>query len=208
MKGPEKAKFILGWLTGAVFICFGAFYLLEEMLALPDLGVIPGGVLAVVALARLVLVAIPASGPSFSGGNGLEITAAVFEALLGILFFISALYYIDFFFYIAAGVLAMLAGIRLRQGALVRKQKKAGMGVYILVGVLLLVAAVGVVADVVWLNIGIPAELTGAAAILYGVFLLSSSFFRREKPDDDSKGEQAEKPEEKEEKTRAEKNAV
>ncbi len=199
MRGPAKAKVILGWITGAVFICFGAFYLLEEMLALPDLGVIPGGVLAATALVRLVLVAVPASGPSFSGGDKLEITAAVFEALLGILFFISALYYMDFFFYMAAGVLAMLAGIRLRQSALVRKQKVAGMGAYILVGVLLLVAAVGVVADVVWLNLGIPAELTGAAAMLYGVFLLSSSFFRRAQPE-------AAPQEEAEAATRAEKN--
>jgi hypothetical protein len=205
MRGPAKAKFVLGWLTGAVFICFGAFYLLEEMLALPDLGVIPGGVLAVTALARLVLVALPASGPSFSGGRGLEIAAAAFEALLGAAFFISALYYIDFFFYLAAGLLAILAGIRLRQGAMVRKKKKAGMGAYILIGVLLLVAVVGVVADTVWLNIGIPAELTGAAGILYGVFLLSSSFFRHEKPADTPKAE--EKAEAMEAETRAEKNS-
>jgi hypothetical protein len=182
MKGLKRANFTLGWITGALFFCFGIFFLLTAMVKFPDLGVIPGGILAIVALARLVLTSLPASGTGFSGSGALEIASGILETLFGVFFILNALIYIEFFYPLVAGLLAVLAVVRIRQGALVKKQGAAGMSAYVFIGVLLLVAAAGMVLDMVWLGAGLMTELIGTAAFLYGVFLFSASFFKREKP--------------------------
>lgn len=184
MKGLKKANFTLGWIIGVLFICFGLFLLLTAVVRFPNLGAIPGGILAAAALARLVLVSLPASRPAFSGSGALEIACSILETLFGVLFVLNALIYIEFFYPMAAGLLAVLAVLRIRQGALVKKQGMAGMSAYIFIGILLLAAAAGMALDMVWLKAGLQAELIGAAALLYGVFLFSSSFFKKGKPKD------------------------
>ncbi|MPN14990.1 hypothetical protein SDC9_162319 [bioreactor metagenome] len=78
-------------------------------------------------------------------------------------------------------MLAVLAVVRIRQGALVRKQGLAGMAAYLFAGILLLVCAAGMLLDMAWLRAGLLTEMIGAAAFLYGVFLFAVSFFKREK---------------------------
>lgn len=204
MKGLKKANFTLGWITGALFICFGLYFLLTAVVKFPNPGVLPGGILAIAALARLVLISLPASGPSFSGSDVLEIACGILEALFGVFFILSALIYIDFFYPLVAGLLAFLAMVRIWQGALVRKQGFAGMSAYVFAGVLLLVCAAGMLVDMALIKAGLLTELIGAAALLYGVFLFLSSFFKRERA---AGGPDAAEPEDNLE-TRAERNSA
>jgi|GEM_PF-6007548 len=188
MKKLSKANFTLRWVTGVLFFCFGLILFLADVVRLPDLGVIPGGVLAIAALARLVLVALPASRPLVLGGGAAETASGILETLLCVLFVAGALLYIEFFYMILAGLLAALAVVRIRQGALVRKQKTAGMAAYLFSGILLLASAAGLVLDTVWLQAGLLAELAGAAALLYGIFLFSSAFFKKEIKEEPAEG--------------------
>lgn len=181
MNALKKANFTLGWITGALFFCFGLYFLLTAVVKFPNLGVIPGGILAIAALARLALLSLPASGPFFSGSGALEIASGILEALFGVFFVLNALVYIEFFYPLVAGLLAVLAAVRIRQGVRVRKQGFAGMAAYLFAGILLLVCTAGMLLDMAWLKAGLLTELVGAAAFLYGVFLFASSFFKREK---------------------------
>jgi len=208
MKGLKKANFTLGWITGALFFCFGLYFLLTAMVKFQNFGVIPGGILAIAALTRLALVSLPASGPFFSGSDALEIVSCILEALFGVVIILNALIYIEFFYLLVAGLLAVLAAVRIRQGALVRKKGFAGISAYIFIGVLLLIAAAGLVLDMAFIKAGLQTELIGAAALLYGVFLFASSFFRQEKAADGPDGEAGTLVPQDESETRAERNSA
>ena len=107
-------------IVGVLFIGFGLLYLMVSQVSLDISGLVLGGIVAVGALIRLIVICLPSSTP-FSGSNALEIFTGICEALFGIVFVINAIAYMEFIYPLLAGLLGIMAIVRFMQSARIKK---------------------------------------------------------------------------------------
>ncbi len=174
----SKVNQVFQGIAGILFFGFGLLLLLTNQITLDVAGWVLGGVVALGALIRLIIICLPSS-TSFGGSAALEITAGICEALFGIVFVLNAIMYIEFIYPLLAGLFAVVAIVRFRQGTLIKKRGEAGWGSYTFMGVILLCAAAGLAVFSYVYRISLQIELIGAAAFIYGFFLLFSASFKR-----------------------------
>ena len=175
----SRVNQVFQWILGILFIGFGLLYLLSAPLSIDITWWIFGGIIAIAALVRLVLVSLPGSGPFFTDSPALEIITAVCEALFGVFFVLNAVLYIDFIYPLLAALLAVMAIVRLVQSSRVKKMRQNGWGSYLFMGILFLGAAAGLVLFSYVFTIDLRTELLGTAAFVYGFFLIFSASFKK-----------------------------
>lgn len=173
----SRANRVFQVIVGVLFVGFGLLYLLTNQVTLNIAGWALGGVVALGALIRLIVVCLPSS-VSFAGSASSESVIGICEALFGIVFVLNAMLYMEFFYPLVAGLLAIMAVVRFAQSASIKKRGDRGWGSYVLIGVLLLFAAAGLAVVSYVYRIELQFELIGAAALLYGFFLVASASFK------------------------------
>jgi uncharacterized membrane protein HdeD (DUF308 family) len=164
-------------IVGVLFIGFGLLYLLVSQVSLDISGLVLGGIVAVGALIRLIIICLPSSTP-FAGSNALEIITGICEALFGIVFVINAVAYMEFIYPLLAGLLVIMAIVRFMQSARIRKSGENGWGSYVFMCIIFLCGAAGLAVVSYVIKIELQNELIGAVAFIYGFFLILSASFK------------------------------
>lgn len=169
---------VFQWIVGILFIGFGLLYLLVSTVSTDISGWVLGGVLAVGALIRLIVICLPSS-TSYPGSVSLEIITGICEALFGIVFVLNAMLYIEFVYPLIAALFAVMAVVRILQSVRIKRRGQGGWGSYIFMAILFLFITAGLVATSYFIMVNLQIELIGAAAFLYGFFMVFSALFKQ-----------------------------
>lgn len=165
-------------ILGILFAAFGLAYVTVSVTHIDVSEWMFGGVLGIAALVRLVFICLP--GGSFFGGSArTEIAAGICEALFGVFFVLNSLFYLNIIYPLTAGLFVLMAVLRMLQSARIKKRGVTGWGSFLFVALVLIAAAAGIVVSIYVLPLELQAEMVGAAALIYGVFLVFSAFLRQ-----------------------------
>ncbi|MEI6100680.1 MAG: hypothetical protein WCP73_02470 [Eubacteriales bacterium] len=174
----SRVNRVFQWIVGILFIGFGLLYLLGSTVPIDITGWVLGGVIAVGALIRLIVICLPSS-TSFPGSASLEIMTGICEAVFGIVIVLNALLYMEFVYPLIAALFVIMSIVRILQSARIKKSGQSGWGSYVFMAILFLLISAGLVATSYVIKIDLQIELIGAAAFLYGFFLVFSSLFKQ-----------------------------